>query len=78
MAANGSFGGESGHRCVLKPKLAHSGEECSLSKNKCNKQEGKCDWCGTEGWCCRKGFIGNGCDGSFGGESGHRCVLKPN
>ena len=59
-------------------KLAHSGEECWLSKYKCNKQEGKCDWCGTEGWCCRKDFIGNGCDGSFGGESGHRCVLKPN
>ena len=56
-------------------KLEHSGEDCW---SKCKGQEGKCDWCGTEGWCCKKSSIGNGCDGSFGGESGHRCVLKPN
>ena len=45
----------------------------------CNAQQGKCDWCGTEGWCCQQGWVGNGCDGTFGGPSGggHQCVLKP-
>ena len=45
--------------------------------NGCNKQQGKCDWCGTEGWCCRIGWTGNGCDGLFGGSRGHLCVSKP-
>ena len=55
-------------------QLAHSGEDCWIA---CNEQGGKCDWCGSEGWCCRKDWVGNGCDGLFGG-SFHMCVLKPN
>ena len=39
-------------------------------------KEGKCDWCGTDGWCCRKGWVGNGCDGTIGGSNGHQCVLN--
>ena len=42
----------------------------------CNKQEGKCAWCGTDGWCCRKDWVGNGCDGNIGGPNDHQCVLK--
>ena len=49
------------------------GEECY---SKCNEKQGKCVWCG-EGLCCRKGFQGGGCDGSFGGQSNHQCVTKP-
>ena len=44
--------------------------------NGCNKQEGKCAWCGTDGWCCRKDRVGNGCDGNIGGPNNHQCVLK--
>ena len=55
--------------------LEHGGEECY--NYKCNQKNGKCDWCGTRGYCCRKGHKGGGCDGSFGGSSSHQCVLKP-
>jgi hypothetical protein len=54
--------------------LEHSGENCW---NKCNTKQGKCRWCGTEGLCCNKGTIGNGCDGSFGGNNEFKCVVKP-
>ena len=43
----------------------------------CNGMEGQCDWCGNDGWCCRKEWIGNGCDGSIGGTNRHACVLNP-
>ena len=36
---------------------------------------------GKGGWCCRKAemlnFVGNGCDGTFGGNDHHTCVLHP-
>ena len=54
--------------------LEHAGENCW---NPCNTRQGKCNWCGTDGWCCSLGSIGNGCDGSFGGDRGHVCVIKP-
>ena len=43
----------------------------------CNGMEGQCDWCGNDGWCCRKEWIGNGCDGTIGGINRHECVLNP-
>ena len=53
--------------------LENSGEKCW---GKCNGQDGKCDWCGTKGWCCRKNKIANGCDGTFGGNGvHHECHL---
>ena len=62
---------------VLGP-LEHAGEDCW---NRCKVDgitvDGKCKWCGTDGWCCRQGSVGNGCDGTFGGENGHICTLKP-
>ena len=55
--------------------LQNAGEDCW---HHCNGEQGLCDWCGADGWCCRQGWtVGNGCDGSFGGENMHACVLKP-
>ena len=54
--------------------MEHGGEDCY---NECNGQEGKCDWCGPDGWCCRKNWAKNGCDGTIGGTTNHQCVLKP-
>ena len=54
--------------------LEHAGENCW---NRCNTRQGKCRWCGTDGWCCSMASVGNGCDGTFGGENGHICTLKP-
>ena len=54
--------------------LENGGKSCL--KN-CSK-EGKCDWCGSDGWCCQKGLTGNGCDGSIGGSNRLECVLKGN
>ena len=53
---------------------ARLGEDCW---DGCNKQQGKCEWCGSEGYCCRQGWEGNECDGTFGGPNNHQCVLKP-
>ena len=54
--------------------LENAGQDCW---NGCNQQQGKCSWCGAEGFFCQKGWQGNECDGSFGGESMHACELKP-
>ena len=54
--------------------IEHGGEECFTY---CNEQYGHCSWCGTEGFCCLKSYIGDGCDGLFGGEDRGVCVLKP-
>ena len=44
----------------------------------CGKKQGKCSFCGIDGYCCRKDFTpGNGCDGSSGGINRHVCVQKP-
>ena len=52
--------------------MENGGKDCF---DVCKKQ-GRCDWCGMDGLCCRKDRIGNGCDGTFGGHD-HQCVLKP-
>ena len=51
----------------------NAGEDCWW---KCDKQEGPCNWCGT-GLCCKRGSIGNGCDGTFGHGSKHVCSSPP-
>ena len=58
---------------IILGTLKNSGKNCW---DGCNEQEGKCDWCGTEGFCCKKDSIGNGCDGVFGGQDNHECVRK--
>ena len=43
----------------------------------CDRIEGNCTWCGTEGMCCsRTVWTGPDCDGSFGGIE-HECVDPP-
>ena len=54
--------------------VENGGKECY---HECNLKQGKCNWCGPEGWCCRLNWVGNGCDGNIGGLSNHQCVLKP-
>jgi len=56
--------------------LKNKGKNCWSS---CKSKQGKCEWCGSKGYCCRKGWKdkNNGCDGSFGGIGHHECVLKP-
>ena len=62
------------HFLELQGNLENAGRDCW---NGCKKQQGKCEWCGFDGYCCRKNFApGNGCDGSFGGQNRHVCVLK--
>ena len=57
--------------------LQNKGKNCW---SHCNGQQGPCSWCGTEGMCCTKkpGWTdtSNGCDGTFGGLTGHKCFLK--
>ena len=43
---------------------------------RCNRQQGPCTFCGWGGMCCRKGEIGNGCDGFMGRERYHTCVRR--
>ena len=56
--------------------LEHEGEDCW---DHCDGKQGPCSWCGLEGMCCsmRPGYVGNGCDGTFGGDPNHVCKLKP-
>ena len=58
---------------IVPDPLENAGENCWSA---CHENAGKCDWCGTEGLCCRKGWIVNGCDGSGGNEFEHQCILK--
>ena len=61
--------------CILESwgQLENVNKDCWFQ---CNKQQGKCIWCGTDGLCCKNGTKGSGCDGTFGGKTGHRCVIK--
>ena len=61
--------------------LMNAGKSCWYG---CGGKQGKCSWCGCDGWCCRKNgdvwpsnLQSNGCDGTFGGPTQHHCVLKP-
>ena len=52
-------------------KYKNLGQNCWYD---CGATQGPCTWCGTEGMCCRQGFIGNGCDGQMGEVIMHACV----
>ena len=63
---------------VISELVQNEGQECWYT---CNQKKGECSWCGS-GVCCRKEDvqwkeIGDGCDGTFGGEGAHVCVQKP-
>ena len=59
---------------LLGPKLKNEGKNCWPH---CCKKDGPCQWCGSEGMCCKIGVNKNGCNGIIGGEREHRCALKP-
>ena len=61
---------------MILAELENAGQNCL---NNCNGQQGACDWCGSKGFCCKKGFTdtSNGCDGTFGGQGVHECALQP-
>ena len=62
------------NRLVL-AEIENEGEDCWKD---CGKEEGKCSWCGSMGYCCRKDYTeSNHCDGTFGGEDKHVCVKPP-
>ena len=43
----------------------------------CDGKEGRCGWCGPDGWCCMLGVIGNGCTGNMGlGSQDHVCTRE--
>jgi len=56
------------------PDLKHPGEYCWPG---CGGKQGFCDWCGSQGLCCKKGYEGNGCDGEIGITNHHGCVFNP-
>merc|ERR1712136_612155 len=65
---------EKGHTFPV-PKLQNVGHYCWLQ---CNKVNGRCLFCGSEGLCCRKGWPGNECDGKIGlSPDHHRCSPRP-
>ena len=52
--------------------LRNTGKDCWQG---CSGKQGKCEWCGERGKCCRKGLIENECDGLLGIEGrGNVCV----
>ena len=61
---------------VTTDRIENEGKDCWKG---CKKTQGECEWCGTDGWCCRLGWEGNGCDGSMGASGmGHVCTSKGN
>merc|ERR1711959_376991 len=56
---------------AVKPSIMNAGKDCWAP---CSKKQGKCAWCGTAGFCCRKGWKGNGCTGAMGINNRHTCV----
>jgi len=72
---DGKIGGNKFHACTGSG-LENVGEHCWHG---CNKIQGKCSWCGPNGYCCRKGWKSNdGCDGRVGGHNFHACVFRQN
>ena len=54
--------------------VRNEGEGCW---GNCGKWEGRCGYCGNNGYCCRKDWLGCGCDGEMGVEGkGHVCAEK--
>merc|ERR1712216_198748 len=58
---------------VEQPIGKNAGDKCW---SQCGQKTGRCpQFCG-QGWCCRIGWSGNGCNGNMGGESNHRCAYR--
>eukprot|EP00931_Biecheleriopsis_adriatica_P092967 TRINITY_DN6671_c0_g2_i8.p1 TRINITY_DN6671_c0_g2~~TRINITY_DN6671_c0_g2_i8.p1 ORF type:complete len:871 (-),score=95.55 TRINITY_DN6671_c0_g2_i8:91-2703(-) len=59
-------------RTTSAPPVENYGKDCWGG---CGHKQGPCQWCGSEGMCCRFGWDGNGCDGlGIQGQNRHVCV----
>jgi len=72
---DGKLGGIGERVCVgrlyLSQDLQNEAESCL---DECG-QNGHCpQFCGRDGYCCKKGTKGNGCDGNMGGKNKEVCV----
>ena len=70
------MGGDDSRICVgrlyLKQDLENEAVPC---KDDCNGKNGHCPgFCGQDGYCCKEGEKGNGCDGRIGGDGERVCV----
>ena len=52
----------------------NSEKDCNHPCGGTDELNGQCAWCGDQGYCCRKGYTGNGCDGQMGWDKHHSCV----
>jgi len=75
----GGRGASNFHTCILpedepeETALQNQGENCW---NPCDQTAGSCDYCGTEGLCCREGFGSDPAEcGGRGAPNFHTCVL---
>ena len=54
--------------------IRHEGESCYAS---CGRWDGRCGYCGNNGYCCKKDQKGCGCDGEMGvAGKGYVCTEK--
>merc|ERR1739844_183165 len=82
---DGNVGGPHNHQCSKAPEdTATDTDSSSDVKNEgkdcwrgCGRKEGKGSWSGGNGMCCRRGWVGNGCDGKIGGPRNHQCTAAP-
>merc|ERR1712048_1365082 len=75
--ANFGDAGQNHHECVERTDVVYNvGQECWHA---CNSQAGNCDFCGSNGACCRKDWPGDPtiCQNAIFDESasGHHCVV---
>merc|ERR1719265_2961712 len=78
----GGQGAPNFHTCIIPevepeapevPALRNQGANCWTP---CDRTAGRCDFCGTEGVCCREGFAGDPEEcGGRGAPSFHTCIL---
>merc|ERR1712096_557748 len=68
---------------TLKLPVWHAKQDCWTDKSKCDRENGRCNYCGPGGVCCRKGDkhvgpSGSVCSGTVGVWGRHACVPNPN
>ena len=56
--------------------INNSGLDCQENCKDSNNFPGRCRWCGSKGVCCKKGEVGNECDGEIGGKGYYGCVAE--
>ena len=73
---NGKFGSDDRHMCQLADQTMQQTGVNNLHKQCWPEGKNNSNGCGPEGFCCRKGWVGNGCDGTMGSDyNHHKCSL---